>query len=102
MRLDNLVLIFIVHYVFSVLVLSASPLESSEIVTSGGGVIDSAIQFFRDYLFFPVRNILNIVNLRLDGYMLYVPYILNSILWALFLNYIFILINNFLNPKSLS
>lgn len=102
MRLDNLVLIFIVHYVLSVLVLSASPLESSDVTISGGGIIDSALQFFRDYLFFPVSQILNILNFRFGGYWIYLPYFVNSILWALFLNYIFILFNNFFNPKKLS
>ncbi len=102
MRLNNLVIIFIIHYALTVLILSASPLASSDIVVGGGGMFDPVLQFFRDYLFFPVRQILNISNIRLSGYWAYVPYILNSILWALFLNYIFILANNFINPKRVS
>jgi len=65
-------------------------------------MFDPVLQFFRDYLFFPMRQFLNISNLRFSGYWAYVPYILNSILWALFLNYIYILANNFFNPKRLS
>ena len=102
MRLNNLVIIFIIHYALTVLILSASPLASSDIVVGGGGMFDPVLQFFRDYLFFPVRQIINISNVGLHGYWAYVPYILNSILWALFLNYIFILANNFINPKMVS
>ena len=102
MRLNNLVIIFIIHYALTVWILSASPLASSDIVVGGGGMFDPVLQFFRDYLFFPVRQIINISNVGLHGYWAYVPYILNSILWALFLNYIFILANNFINPKKVS
>jgi len=65
-------------------------------------MFDPVLQFFRDYLFFPVRQIINIFNVGLHGYWAYVPYIFNSILWAVFLNYIFIVANNFFNPKRLS
>ena len=102
MRLNSLVILFIIHYVLTVFILSSSPLASSDIVFGGGGMFDSFLQFFRDYLFFPVRQILNISNIRFGGYWNYIPYLLNSVLWALALNYIYVLANNFFNPKRVS
>jgi len=102
MRLNYLFIVFIIHYVLTVFILSTSPLTSSDIVVGDDGIIDSLLQFFRDYLFFPVRQILNISNTRLYDYWVYVAYLLNSLLWSLVLNYLFTMINNFINPKRLS
>ncbi len=102
MRLDNVVIIFFIHYALSVLILSTSPLTSSENIISDGGFIDACLRFFRDYLFIPTSTFLNITGIRFEGYMKYIPYIFNSILWAVVINYLLILINNFLNPKRLS
>lgn len=102
MRLDNLILIFIVHFVLSLLILAIAPLDSSDVLIGGGGALTSLLTTLRDYMFIPVRQILNTLNMSFEGSVKYVPYALNSFLWSLVINYLLILINDFLNPKRLS
>ncbi len=102
MRLDSVVIIFLIHYALSVLILSTSPLASSELIISDGGILDSVLRFLREYLFIPTSTILTVTGIRFGGYMKYVPYIFNSILWAIAISYLLVLINNFFNPKRVS
>jgi energy-coupling factor transporter transmembrane protein EcfT len=70
MRLDSILIVFLIHISLSVYVLSTTPVTNLE-----GGL--------RDILFFPVRQIINIFEIGLFGIYRYIPYILNSLLWSI-------------------
>ncbi|NIP39804.1 MAG: hypothetical protein GWO07_16250 [Candidatus Dadabacteria bacterium] len=103
MRLDSIVFIFIVHFTLTLLILSTSPTtSSSELIVPDGGFLDFILRLFRDYFFIPARAIIGATGIKMEGYMKYVTYTFNSILWALIINYLLALLNNFLNPKRVS
>jgi hypothetical protein len=84
MRLSYLLIVFIIHASITFYLL----FENSINYTGFGSLI-----------LFPVKHILTIINIGFYGYLSYIPYLINSLLWSLAINYLLILVNNAVRDK---
>ena len=84
MRLNSILLVFIIHASISCFLLSTESLRFVD---------------YEDLFLSPAKQIVILSDTGFIGIMEYVPYLINSLLWSLIINYLIIFLNNVIRDK---
>lgn len=84
MRLSNLLIVFVIHACLSLLFISHNTSDYTG---------------FGSFLLFPARQIINLTDIALFGYMAYVPYLINSFIWSFLINFFYGVLKNTVRNK---
>ena len=84
MRLSNLLIVFVIHALISIILLSQNSIEYNG---------------FGSFLLAPAKQIMNFVDIQFLGFMGYVPYLINSFIWSFLINYFYGVLKNTVRNK---
>ena len=79
MRLGNLIIVFAIHACLSLYYLATHPVDYSGIGA---------------FLLFPVRQLMNLTGLEISGYLIHLPYLINSFIWSFLIVYFYGVLKN--------